>query len=93
MSGNINEIENRITERIIAELRNKNIKQSQLLRSCEEMGINISQASISKIYSGKKKLNLSELAAISRVVGKSMDYFVWGDEHRENFCDDTDGLV
>lgn len=90
MNENANKIENRITERVIMELHNKNIKQSQLLRSCKEIGIDISQASISKIYSGKKKLNLSELAAISKIVGKSMDYFVWGNKIREDFCDPHD---
>lgn len=90
MNAHTDEIENRISERVIMELHNKNIKQSQLLRSCSAMGINISQASISKIYAAKKKLNLLELAAISKIVGKSIDYFVWGEEHGEDFCNPHD---
>ena len=90
---NTNKLENQIAERVVAELNKRGIKQNQLMLLCRGIGVDISQASISKIYSGKKKLNLLELIAISKVVEKSIDYFVWGNEYREDFCDPHDSEV
>lgn len=93
MSSFTGGFESKIIERIVKELQDKKITQKDLLSWCKESGINISQPSLSKIFSGEKKPNLVELTAISKVVGKPIDYFVWGDEYKEDFCDIHDSAI
>lgn len=93
MSSFTSEFELKIAERAVKELQDKKIKQKDLLSWCEESGISISQSNLSKIYISKKSPNLVELTAISKIVGKSIDYFVWGDEYKEDFCDIHDSTV
>lgn len=80
--------EKQAIDRLVTEISKRGIKQNQLLAMCNEIGMPISQPDISKICSGGKKLNLYQLASLSKALGKSTDYFVWGeDRHYEDFCD------
>lgn len=87
----MNEFEVDVTDRIVRELNKRKIKQGQLLARCREIGMPLSQPDISKIYSGKKALNMYQLAAISKALDSSADLFLWGQEGlREDFCDPHD---
>lgn len=63
---------NRVEELI----REKKIKQSQLVLKCMENGMPITQPELSKLYNGTKKINLYELAAISKAIDVPADFFI-----------------
>ncbi len=89
----ISGLEKKVTERIVKELKQRGIKQVELLKLCESARIRmpISQPDISKIYSGKKTLSLYQFAAVCKVLDMPMDYFVWGEDgNRDDFCNPHD---
>lgn len=63
---------NRIEELI----KEKKIKQSQLVQKCEEIGMPITQPELSKLHREAKKINLYELAAISKALDVPVDFFM-----------------
>lgn len=86
-------LEKKVTERIVKELKQRGIKQVELLKLCDSDRIRmpISQPDISKIYSGKKTLSLYQFAAVCKVLDMPMDYFVWEeDRSRDDFCNPHD---
>lgn len=93
MNGFTDEFKIKITERVIEELKNVGLTQNEFLRLCDNIGISISQSSLSKIYAGGKIPNLAEMTAISKVVGKSIDYFMWGDDCKEDFCETHNSVL
>lgn len=88
------EFEIHVTDRVVRELNKRGIKQGQLLAQCREIGMPLSQPDISKIYSGKKTLNMYQLAAVSKALGLPADLFLWGREgQREDFCNPHDSRL
>lgn len=80
-----------VWNRIADLLNQKKIKQSWLVRQCKEKGMPISQPELSKLYNGKKKINVYELAAISKVLEVPVDFFVSGNAFQSrNILDSTD---
>lgn len=93
MDISISDLEKKVTERIVKELRRRGIKQVELLKLCNSARIRmpISQPDVSKIYSGKKALSLYQFAAVCKVLEVPMDYFVWGEDgNRDDFCNPHD---
>lgn len=84
----MDKFEKEITEKVVNELKKRKIKQIQLIRLCREAGVAISQPDISKLYSGKKALNMHQFAVICKVLKMPMETFVWTDSERrrEDFC-------
>lgn len=76
-----------VADRIVKELKRRNVRQVELLTLCKEVGMPISQPDISRIFSGKKTLSLYQCAAVCKALDMPMDFFVWGEEGgREDFC-------
>lgn len=76
-----------VTERLNDELDKRALKQAELIALCQSAGMPVNQSSISKILSGKAKPNLYQLAAISKALNISLDFFIWGkDICCEDFC-------
>lgn len=84
----LDKFEKIVTDRVVNELNKRGIKQVQLIDLCESAGMKISQPDISKIYSGKKTLNLHQFAVICKVLKMPMESFTWlgEDGGREDFC-------
>lgn len=84
----MDEFNRQIIDRVVEELKKRNIKQKELVLACEKVGMPISQPDISKIYSAKKSMNIYQLTAVCKVLNKPMDFFVMEeDRHRKDFCD------
>lgn len=77
MDGNKRkEFEDAVWIRMKELIKEKGIKQSQLVQKCKEIGMPVTQPELSKLYSGTKKINLYELTAISKALGVPVDFFV-----------------
>ncbi|MDO4304109.1 MAG: hypothetical protein Q4D94_09350 [Bacillota bacterium] len=63
---------------IAGELKKRDVNQAWLVRRCQEVGMPILQPELSKLYNKKKKINIYELAAISKALDMPMDYLVYG---------------
>lgn len=70
------EFEDAVWNRMKDLTKEKNIKQSQLVQKCKEIGMPVTQPELSKLYSGTKKVNLYELTAISKALDVPIDFFV-----------------
>lgn len=63
---------------IAGELKKRNAKQAWLIRRCKEVGMPILQPELSKLYNKKKKINIYELAAISKALDVPVDSLLYG---------------
>lgn len=77
-----------VIDRVVEELKKRNIEQKELILACKKVGMPISQPDISKIYSAKKSINIYQLTAVCKVLNKPMEFFVMEeDRQRKDFCD------
>lgn len=76
MSNNDSIFTDAVWNRIKELLKRRSVKQAWLVKRCKEMGMPISQPELSKLYTGKKKINVYELIAISRALEVSIDFLV-----------------
>lgn len=77
-----------VTSKVVREINRRGIKQSQLLKLCEEAGMPVSQPDMSKIFCGKKAMNLYQLASVCKATGISADSFLYQKKQdNEDFFD------
>lgn len=77
-----------VTSRVVQEINRRGIKQSQLLKLCEEAGMPVSQPDMSKIFCGKKAMNLYQLASVCKATGISADSILYQNKQdNEDFFD------
>lgn len=60
-------------------LEKHHLTQNELLKRCQEKGYRITQGSLSKVLSGKKKMSLDECAAFCDVLDISADEFLFSE--------------
>lgn len=53
----MDDFEKKVTSRVVYKLKNRGIKQIELINRCNSIGMSISQSDVSKIYSEKKALS------------------------------------
>lgn len=68
----------------IKELREfRNLSQDELAYALKEKGLNISRATVSKMETGDRKIDILELKAISEVLNVDFDFFFEEEEENE----------
>ncbi|MBD8030807.1 helix-turn-helix transcriptional regulator [Corynebacterium gallinarum] len=83
--GNIEAMKGQIAERVKRARKNKQLTQPELSEALAEEGIFISPSAIAKIENNKRGIELTEAAAIAKILGLGLDLLVKPDEDNEEY--------
>lgn len=83
--GNIEAMKGQIAERVKQARKNKQLTQPELSEALAEEGIFISPSAIAKIENNKRGIELTEAAAIAKILGLGLDLLVKPGEDNEEY--------